>query len=158
MFESKLPQCNTSISACNSDKRSYFRSKIEEYMNRAELIKDKITKLKEEGKYHEQIAIENNSTGNSYVTLFGRFLNEDVTYVKIEDPYIRAHHQCQNLVRFCELLVSKCKSLKQVKLITTRDSNPNQQNWLGDLRKNLATHGVDMDVSYSGTLHDRQIM
>lgn len=126
-------------------------------MNRAELIKKKVNKLKDEGKYHEQIAIENDSIGNSYVTLFGRFLNEDVMDIKIEDPYIRAYHQCQNLIRFCELLVSKCKNLKQIKLITTKDSYSNQQNWLEDLQKNLVTYGVVMDVSYSGTLHDRAI-
>lgn len=47
------------------------------------------------GKYHEQIRIENNSTGHSYEKLFGRFLDESLTGVVVEDPYIRSAHQVQ---------------------------------------------------------------
>ena len=46
-----------------------------------------------EGKYHEQVQIENDSTGHSYEQIFQRFLDEDLTQVIIEDPYIRSIHQ-----------------------------------------------------------------
>lgn len=66
-------------------------------MSRAEKVKDIISQLKEQGKYHEQITIENNSTGHSYDVIFNRFLDVDVISVKIEDPYIRAFHQVSSL-------------------------------------------------------------
>lgn len=62
-------------------------------MNRAEAIKKLVLQQKEAGQFHEQVHIENNSTGHSYKTLFGRFLDEDVQYVVVEDPYIRNFHQ-----------------------------------------------------------------
>lgn len=62
-------------------------------MNRAEAIKKLVLKHKEEGKFHEEVQIENNSTGHGYKTLFGRFLDEEVQYVVVEDPYIRSFHQ-----------------------------------------------------------------
>lgn len=45
------------------------------------------------GSYRESIKIENGSIGNSYASVFGRFLDGSVTYIDIEDPYIRAFHQ-----------------------------------------------------------------
>lgn len=73
--------------------RLYLRKKVEEYMNRAEAIKKLVLQQKDAGQFHEQVNIENNSTGHSYKTLFGRFLDEDVTIVTVEDPYIRSFHQ-----------------------------------------------------------------
>lgn len=62
-------------------------------MSRAEKLKEIINDLKEEGQFHEQISIENNSIGHSYEKIFKRFLDYDVTYVIVEDPYIRMPHQ-----------------------------------------------------------------
>lgn len=62
-------------------------------MNRAEAIKKLVLQQKEAGQFHEQVHIENNSTGHGYKTLFGRFLDDDVQYVSVEDPYIRSFHQ-----------------------------------------------------------------
>jgi hypothetical protein len=62
-------------------------------MGRAEKVKQLIEEQKAAGKYHEQIVIENNSTGHSYEKLFGRFLDEEVTSVEVEDPYVRSFHQ-----------------------------------------------------------------
>lgn len=62
-------------------------------MNRAEAIKKLVLNEKEAGKFHEQVHIENNSTGHSYKALFGRFLDNEVQYVLVEDPYIRSFHQ-----------------------------------------------------------------
>lgn len=80
-------------------------------MNRGEAIKKLILQQKEAGQFHEQVHIENNSTGHSYKTLFGRFLDDEVQYVSVEDPYIRSFHQVsQNFfVRTCHVvcIVSK---------------------------------------------------
>lgn len=62
-------------------------------MNRAEKIKKLVLQHKDAGLFHEQVHIENNSTGHSYKTLFGRFLDEEVEFVLVEDPYIRSFHQ-----------------------------------------------------------------
>lgn len=62
-------------------------------MDRAEKIKDLIEKQKESGIYRELIKIETGSTGYGYGTVFGRFLDATVTYIRIEDPYIRLFHQ-----------------------------------------------------------------
>lgn len=78
-------------------------------MNRAETIKKLVLQQKEAGQFHEQVHIENNSTGHSYKTLFGRFLDEDVQYVSVEDPYIRSFHQVsQN----CTVTTFSCHLLK----------------------------------------------
>ena len=47
--------------------------------------------------------IEANSYGHGLNELFGRFMDDRVTKVKVEDPYIRAHHQIINFLRLCEL-------------------------------------------------------
>ena len=84
-----------------------LRLKIEGYMTRAEVLKkqialpkdpeDSVTSSQKASKVatlqHQQIIIEENSTGHSYATLFGKYLNEDVTEIEIEDPYIRIFHQ-----------------------------------------------------------------
>ena len=48
--------------------------------------------------YHEQIQIQDGSTGNSYEKIFARFIDTTLTQITVQDPYIRAHHQ----VRFIE--------------------------------------------------------
>lgn len=145
-----------------TDKRKYLRDKIEEYIKRAELIKANIKKLKDEGNYSEQVNIEDNSLNHSYERVFGRFLDEDVRNIKIEDPYIRSFHQVQNLVRFSELVVKKCKNLKCLHLLTTKDSRDNeskeQLKWLSMLRESLLKYNVTLKTNLSDTLHDRQVM
>ncbi|KPJ05305.1 PREDICTED: MIT domain-containing protein 1-like [Papilio xuthus] len=145
---------------CDDDVKKYLKVKIEEYMNRAETIKKLVLKQKESGQFHEQVRIENNSTGHSYKTLFGRFLDEDVHYVIVEDPYIRSFHQCQNFLRLSELLVKSCSNLRRIELVTTKDnkSEGSQTKWFTELRNDLTRYEVYFVVNYSDTLHDRQII
>lgn len=139
--------------------RSYLRKKVEEYMNRAEAIKKLVLQQKEAGQFHEQVHIENNSTGHSYKTLFGRFLDDEVHYVVVEDPYIRSFHQCQNFLRLCELLVRSCSNLRHIELLTSKDSKSetDQRQWFSNLANDLLRYRVKLIVKYSETLHDRQI-
>lgn len=141
------------------EKREYLRNQIELYMGRAEKIKKDVVILKEQGKFHELITIENDATGYSYNSVFGRFLDEDVTTVTIEDPYIKAFHQCQNLVKFIELLMKKCPKLGNIKLVTTRDNETvdQQKKCFNGVKNELTRFQVAFHVSYSPTLHDRQI-
>ncbi|XP_068623168.1 MIT domain-containing protein 1-like [Battus philenor] len=140
--------------------KTYLRKKIEEYMNRAEKIKQLILQQKENGQFHEQIQIHNNSTGHSYKALFGRFLDEDIQYVIVEDPYIRSFHQGQNFLRLCELFVKSCTNLRSIQLTTSRDSKSegDQNNWFTSLSNDLVKYNVQFIVNYSETLHDRQII
>nr|XP_034836539.1 MIT domain-containing protein 1-like [Maniola hyperantus] len=144
----------------DENNKNYLRKKVEEYMNRAEAIKKLVLKQKEEGKFHEQVHIENDSTGHGYKTLFGRFLDEEVEYVVVEDPYIRSFHQCQNFLRLCELLVKSCDNLRRIQLKTSTDgkSEGNQKEWFYNLKNDLQKYGTQLIVMYSDTLHDRQII
>lgn len=140
-------------------KKKHFKIKAAEYMDRAETIKGIIQEHKAAGKYREQTRIEAGSTGHGYATLFGRFLDPSVTHIHIEDPYIRIFHQCQNLVRLCELGVLKCRSLSHVTLVTTQDPDDRkgQISRLQELKLSLGMRQISFEFTFSPTLHDRQV-
>nr|XP_060625761.1 MIT domain-containing protein 1 [Anolis sagrei ordinatus] len=141
-------------------RKAHYRDKITHYMNRAENIKEYLKKEKEDGKYHKQIKIEENTKGFSYEKLFQEYLNETVTEVWVEDPYIRHVHQLYNFLRFCEMLVKgRCK-VKRIHLLTSYDEGngrSQQINSLEEIRQSLEDFGVTLDVSYSSSIHDREI-
>ena len=136
-----------------------YREKAKQYMGRAEMLQKQIEADQKAGKFHEQLRIQNDSTGHSYESLFGRFLDEDVTKVTLEDPYIRSHHQILNLLRFFELLVKKCKSLTTIRVLTSKDvQNPAEQaSKFGELSGELSARKITLSLEYSDTLHDREI-
>ncbi|EFN68295.1 MIT domain-containing protein 1 [Camponotus floridanus] len=139
-------------------KTEYLTTKAKEYLDRAETVKKLITARKSAGIYRELTKIENGSTGHGYASVFGRFLDGTVTHINIEDPYIRAFHQCQNLVRLCELAIQKCCALSRISLLTTYEAEEsNQIARLAELKESLASRKVSFDFSFSETLHDRQI-
>ncbi|XP_045033138.1 MIT domain-containing protein 1 isoform X1 [Daphnia magna] len=140
----------------DENRRVELRKRAESYMSRAEFLKKHIENEKESGKYHEKIEIGANSIGHSYQKVLGRFLDEYVTKVEIEDPYVRSTHQVYNLLRLSELLVGSCPNLKSIFLLTGRESG-NQQDMLDELKQSLAKHKVVLNVEYSNTLHDREI-
>ncbi|XP_069679206.1 MIT domain-containing protein 1-like [Periplaneta americana] len=149
---------NVMKGVADPEKKKHLRSKVEAYMARAEKLKVLIEEQKALGKYHEEIIIENDSTGHSYRSLFGRFLDEDVTTIEVEDPYIRSFHQCQNFLRFCELAVKSCCNLKTIQLTTSTDGSVRDQTqWLEMLRQNLQRYRINLIIEFSSTLHDRQI-
>ncbi|XP_062505091.1 MIT domain-containing protein 1-like isoform X1 [Corticium candelabrum] len=112
------------------------------------------------GPHHEQIHITEDATGYSYVNLFSPYLDGSVTTVDIEDPYIRSTHQVYNFLRFCELLVAT-RSVKKISLITglSEDyrSREQQMGQLNEIQQSLKSHAVELTISYSDTLHDREI-
>ncbi|XP_062982349.1 MIT domain-containing protein 1 isoform X2 [Elgaria multicarinata webbii] len=112
-------------------KKNHYRDKISDYMNRAEDIKKYLEKEKEDGKYHKQIKIEENTKGFSYEKLFQEYLNETVTEVWVEDPYIRHVHQ--------------------------GSGKSQQMSALEEIQQSLKNFGVTLDVSYSSSIHDREI-
>ncbi|XP_043242844.1 MIT domain-containing protein 1-like [Amphibalanus amphitrite] len=140
-------------------RRSAFRTKATEYMDRAEKLKTQIEAEKRLGKYHEQLHIDEDSTGHSYESVFGRFLDSAVTVVEVEDPYIRAVHQCYNFLRLCELCVRKCPRLRQITLLTGSDPGDAdvQRERLNKIGASLSERGVKLAITFSETLHDREI-
>ncbi|XP_052601083.1 MIT domain-containing protein 1 isoform X4 [Peromyscus californicus insignis] len=115
----------------DSSKKSVLRTRISNYMDRAENIKKYLDQEKEDGKYHKQIKIEENATGFSYESLFKEYLHETVTEVWIEDPYIRQTHQGLG--------------------------NVQQSSGLEEIKQSLGSHDVLLEVNYSSSIHDREI-
>ena len=140
-------------------RQKHFGTRASQYLDRGEKLKALVEKGKAAGTYRELTKIESGSIGHGYNTVFGRFLDAKVTYVRIEDPYIRAFHQCQNLVRLCELAVTKCHALSRISLVTTLDTDDrkNQIARLEELKQSLSSHLISFEFQFSDTLHDRQI-
>ena len=87
-------------------KKVAFREKISEYIDRAQKVKKLVDEIKESGKYHEQIVIEENSIGYSYEKVFTRFIKDEILdFVEINDPYIKTKHQVYEITILMVLLV-----------------------------------------------------
>ncbi|XP_072332680.1 MIT domain-containing protein 1 isoform X4 [Scyliorhinus torazame] len=115
----------------NDTKKIHYRQKIANYMDRAEEIKKHLDKLKEDGKYHEQIKIPEDATGFSYEKLFKPYLDQFVTEVWVEDPYIRHVHQS--------------------------GGNSQQSSSLDEIKQSLQSYGVTLELNHSFSIHDREI-
>ncbi|XP_027712422.1 MIT domain-containing protein 1 isoform X1 [Vombatus ursinus] len=132
-------------------------------MDRAEDIKKFLEQEKEDGKYHKQIKIEENATGFSYESLFQQYLNAAVTEIWIEDPYIRHTHQLNfiyNFLRFCEMLVKQPCKVKTIHLLTSMDEGSGkgqQTSGLEEIKESLSQHGIELEIEFSSSIHDREI-
>ncbi|XP_035680925.1 MIT domain-containing protein 1-like isoform X2 [Branchiostoma floridae] len=128
-------------------KKSRYRERIREYMDRAEEIKKHVQLEKEAGKYHEQIHIAAGSVGYSYDRLFRPYMDQTLTEI-------------MNFLRFCELLVKSAGQVRRIHLTTGEEEGPRleeQQGRLRELRDSLNKYSISLDVQYSATLHDREI-
>ncbi|XP_067264744.1 MIT domain-containing protein 1 isoform X1 [Chanodichthys erythropterus] len=143
----------------DDSKKVHYREKIKGYMDRAEQIKDHVNKLKEDGKYHEQIRIADSSTGFSYESLFKPYIRDRLTEVWVEDPYVRHVHQLYNFLRFCEMLLKCPCKVKTIHLLTSQDedSSAQQTNALAEIKQSLQSQNICLDIQYSSTIHDREI-
>ncbi|XP_064481590.1 MIT domain-containing protein 1-like [Ornithodoros turicata] len=143
----------------DDSRREHLRKQAKTYIDRAEKVKELVQQEKEAGTYHEQIQIEDKSTGHSYESVFGHLLDDRVTSIDVDDPYIRAVHQAQNFLQLCELAVKRCSNLKEIILATGLDQNDpkSQIERINLIKESLAEHGVNLIVQFSETLHDREI-
>jgi ATP-dependent Lon protease len=81
------------------------------------------------------------------------------TSVIIEEPYIRAHHQIQNFVRFCETAL-KVGTIKKISLTTGYDEKTQLADIaekLDELKQSLLELDVELDVQLNPNMHDREI-
>ncbi|XP_035788754.1 MIT domain-containing protein 1-like [Anopheles albimanus] len=141
-------------------RKQHYQTKILEYMNRAEQVKELVTRWKSKGVISDKIHIVEGATGYGYRRIFGKYLNEDVREVLIEEPYVRDHYQICNLVMLCELVVSSCRNLKYIQLLTVKDgkNNDEQGRAFETLKENLQKHAIKFVVEYSEHMHDRQVI
>ncbi|EGG20720.1 microtubule interacting and transport domain-containing protein [Cavenderia fasciculata] len=111
----------------------------------------------------ESITIQYGQTNCSYDTLFGRYLVGGTRFI-IQDPYIRARHQCDNFVRLCELILKRNQNHQgkpiQIKLITSLESSQHEQEVISNfksLKESLINHNIFFEYNFSNTIHDRSI-
>lgn len=106
----------------------------------------------------QHYTINYDSTGYSYESIVTSYL-KGAKAVVIEDPYIRAKHQLNNFVRFCEAVI-KQPSIDSITLITSYDEQTNVKEMasaLKDLQQSLLELDVKLDVQVNENLHDREI-
>ena len=106
----------------------------------------------------QHYTITYDSTGYSYESIIVPYL-VGAKAVVIEDPYIRATHQVQNFIRFCEAIL-KQPTVKRIQLITSYDDQTNVQEMaerLQDVKQSLLELDVELDIKVNENLHDREI-
>lgn len=106
----------------------------------------------------QHYTITYDSTGYSYESIIVPYLAGAKSIV-IEDPYIRATHQIQNFIRFCEAIL-KQPTVKKIQLITSYDDQTNVQELaerLEDVKQSLLEFDVVLDIKVNENLHDREI-
>jgi ATP-dependent Lon protease len=106
----------------------------------------------------QHYTITYDSTGYSYESIIVPYL-AGAKSVVIEDPYIRATHQVQNFIRFCEAIL-KQPTVKKIQLITSYDDHTNVQEMaerLQDVKQSLLELDVELDIKVNENLHDREI-
>jgi ATP-dependent Lon protease len=98
------------------------------------------------------------ATGFSYETIFKDYLPE-AEEITVEDPYIRAHHQIVNFLRFCETVVRLGKP-KRIILFTNFDNELEKDEAMAKLytvADSLKQFDVQLEIRINPRLHDRDI-
>jgi len=106
----------------------------------------------------QHFTIHYGETGHSYESIILPYLN-GAKVVEIEDPYIRANHQVQNFVRFCEAVI-KSPSVKTIRLTTSHDQETNLKELserLDELKQSLLELDIALEININENLHDREI-
>lgn len=85
------------LDICKSEsdaaKKHHFQSRAKDYITRAELLQGKLKTIYSKGEVIDRVLIANGSTGNSYKSLFGKYMDNEIKEILIEDTYIREHFQ-----------------------------------------------------------------
>jgi len=121
--------------------------------NHENLSTDEIQELQE-----KHITIYYGDTGYSYESIIAPYLI-GAKAVEIDDPYIRATHQIQNFVRFCEAVV-KTPTIRKISLCTSFDSQTDIKELsdrLNDVKQSLVELDIELDFNINEHLHDREI-
>ncbi|MGW6520971.1 BREX system Lon protease-like protein BrxL [Streptomyces sp. NPDC054962] len=107
---------------------------------------------------------QENQRGVSFGTLLAPYLR-GAGQITITDPYIRQFHQARNLMELIEGIaaVKDAADEVNVKLITSEsnggeDKIRKQLELLLKVKQGAAAGGVNLDVSFTNTIHDRSIV
>jgi ATP-dependent Lon protease len=106
----------------------------------------------------QHFTIHYGDTGYSYESLAGPYL-VGAKKVEVEDPYIRATHQVQNFVRFCEAVL-KAPTVRKIVLTTSYDDDTDVKQLserLSELKQSLIEIDVELEVKVNEHMHDREI-
>ena len=106
----------------------------------------------------QHYTIHYGDSGHSYESIVLPYLR-GARSITIEDPYIRATHQVQNFVRFCEAAI-KAPTVRNITLITSYDESTDLKELatrLDELKQSLLELDVALDVKVNENLHDREI-
>lgn len=118
--------------------------------NAADLLADM---LKEQ---HYEIL--DNATGYTYERIFRPYI-DDVTHIKIEDPYIKLPHQVDNFSRFCALAI-RFGRVNRIELHSGKQTGENTDDAdsrLETLSRDLSSRGVTLTWRRDSSIHDREI-
>lgn len=106
----------------------------------------------------QHFTIQYGATGYSYESILSPYLTGAKT-IEIEDPYIRANHQVQNFIRFCEAVV-KTPTIQKISLCTGYDDQTDLKELsdrLNDVKQSLIELDIQLDININEHLHDREI-
>jgi ATP-dependent Lon protease len=112
----------------------------------------------ETGPQEKHFTIYYGDTGHSYEAILLPYLAR-AKLVEIEDPYIRAIHQIQNFVRFCEAVI-KAPTVRSIILTTSYDDQTDLKmvaERLEELKQSLLELDIELKVNVNDKLHDREI-
>ncbi len=118
-----------------------------------EIVESEIEELKE-----KHFTITYGATGFSYESIMKSYFHNAKSVV-VEDPYIRAPHQIQNFIRFCEMAVN-IGTIKKIELITSYDKETDideVESNLKDLKQSLLESDIELTFEFDPNLHDREI-
>ncbi|MEU1468596.1 BREX system Lon protease-like protein BrxL [Streptomyces sp. NPDC005761] len=107
---------------------------------------------------------QENQRGVSFDTLLAPYLR-GAGQITITDPYIRQFHQARNLMELIEgiAVIKDAADEVNVKLITSEsnggeDKVRKQLELLVKVKQGAAAGGINLDVSFTNTIHDRSIV
>lgn len=112
----------------------------------------------ETGPQEKHFTIYYGDTGHSYESILLPYL-AGAKVVEIEDPYIRAIHQIQNFVRFCEAVI-KAPTIRSIILTTSYDEQTDLKmvtQRLEELKQSLLELDIELKMDVNDKLHDREI-
>lgn len=121
-------------------------------------VVDAGTVVESEEPQEQHFTIHYGDTGYSYESLIGPYL-VGAKKVEVEDPYIRATHQIQNFIRFCEAVL-KAPTIRKIVLTTSYDEDTDVKQLserLSELKQSLIEIDVELEVKVNEHMHDREI-
>ena len=102
--------------------------------------------------------IQYGDVGHTYDSILGAYM-AGAKVITVEDPYIRAPHQIQNFLRFCETVI-KAPMVRRIKLKMGYDEKTDLamvNERLSELKQSLLDYDVLLEIDLSENIHDREI-